>query len=88
MLQRIATGMPGIDEILGGGLPVGRPTLVSGEAGTGKTVFCLQTLHHGAKAHGEPGLYLSFEERSAELRAAIAAFDWGRPRRAFTSMTP
>lgn len=77
MLQKSATGMPGVDQILGGGLPSGRPTLISGDAGAGKTVFCLQTLLHGANAHGEAGLYLSFEEHSAQLRAAIASFDWG-----------
>ena len=69
--------MAGIDDILAGGLPRGRPILVAGDTGAGKTVFCLQTLVNGAQRFGEPGLYLSFEERETDLRAAIDAFDWG-----------
>lgn len=76
MLQKSATGMPGVDDILAGGLPVGRPTLVAGDSGAGKTIFCLQTLFNGAAFFGEPGLYLSFEERSNELRRSIEAFEW------------
>lgn len=69
--------MPGVDDILSGGLPRGRPVLVAGDTGAGKTVFCLQTLVNGAVRFGEPGLYLSFEERETELRTAIEAFAWG-----------
>ncbi|MDQ0314568.1 ATPase domain-containing protein [Amorphus orientalis] len=77
MQGKAATGMVGVDEILGGGLPRGRPTLVAGDAGAGKTIFCLQTLQHGAVSCGEPGLYLSLEEQSGELKRTVDAFDWG-----------
>jgi len=69
--------MPGVDDILAGGLPRGRPVLIAGDTGAGKTVFCLQTLVNGAIQFGEPGLYLSFEERGDELRAAVEVFAWG-----------
>ncbi|MEC9346642.1 MAG: ATPase domain-containing protein [Pseudomonadota bacterium] len=71
------TGIPGVDEILGGGLPRGRPTLVIGDAGAGKTVFCLQALVNGATHSGEPGLYLSFEEDGGGLRRTVESFAWG-----------
>lgn len=74
---RCLTGMTGVDDILGGGLPRGRPILVAGDTGAGKTVFCLQTLLNGAVQFGEPGLYLSFEEREVDLRTAVDAFAWG-----------
>ncbi len=77
--QRCPTGIPGVDDILEGGLPRGRPILIAGSPGSGKTVFCLQTLVNGARDMGEPGLYLSFEERGRELQSSIQAFDWKGP---------
>lgn len=77
MLRKAATGIPGVDEMLDGGFPIGRPTLVTGDSGAGKTILCLQTLFHGASSCGEPGLYLSFEERSAEMAEMVTSFDWG-----------
>lgn len=76
-LPRCQTGMTGVDDIFGGGLPRGRPILVAGDTGAGKTIFCLQTLVNGAVQFGEAGLYLSFEEREADLRAAVEMFAWG-----------
>ena len=60
-LAKVATGIVGFDEITGGGLPKGRPTLVCGGPGCGKTLFALQFLVHGAR-HGESGVFVTFEE--------------------------
>ena len=56
------TGIAGFDEITGGGLPRGRTTLFVGGPGSGKTVFALQFLAHGAHHCGEPGIFVAFEE--------------------------
>src|ERR1700732_3820889 len=61
------TGIHGLDEITDGGLPRGRPTLVCGGAGCGKTLLALQFLAQGAERFGEPGVFVSFEETAAEL---------------------
>jgi circadian clock protein KaiC len=65
-LQKVATGISGFDEITGGGLPKGRPTLVCGGPGCGKTLFSLQFLIHGAD-DGEPGVFVAFEETREDL---------------------
>src|SRR5437016_2564660 len=65
-LQKAATGIAGFDEITGGGLPQGRPTLICGGPGCGKTLFGLQFLVHGAE-HGEPGVFVTFEETEDDL---------------------
>jgi circadian clock protein KaiC len=62
------TGIAGFDEITGGGLPSGRPTLVCGNAGCGKTLFAMEFLVRGALAHGEPGVFVAFEENEEDLR--------------------
>lgn len=74
-LVKVATHIPGFDEVAGGGLPSGRTSLVMGGPGTGKTVFALQTLVNGARA-GQPGIFLAFEESCAEVRDNAASFDW------------
>jgi circadian clock protein KaiC len=68
-LPKSPTGIDGLDEITGGGLPSGRPTLVCGGAGCGKTLFALQFLVNGAERYGEPGVFLAFEETAEELAA-------------------
>jgi circadian clock protein KaiC len=65
-LRKVATGIEGFDEISGGGLPEGRPTLVCGGPGCGKTLFGLAFLTHGASL-GEPGVFVSFEETEQDL---------------------
>ena len=65
-LQKVATGIVGFDDITRGGLPKGRPTLVCGGPGCGKTLFSLHFLMHGAK-HGEPGVFVAFEETDDDL---------------------
>jgi circadian clock protein KaiC len=66
-LPKAPTGIQGLDEITGGGLPRGRPTLVCGSAGCGKTMLGIEFLVRGAVEHGEPGVFMSFEETGAEL---------------------
>jgi circadian clock protein KaiC len=79
-LQKALTGIQGLDEITGGGLPRGRPTLVSGSAGSGKTMFGLEFLVRGATEYGEPGVFMSFEETIPDLtsNAASLGFDLSR----------
>jgi circadian clock protein KaiC len=76
-LPKSLTGIQGLDEITGGGLPTGRPTLVSGGAGAGKTLFGLEFLVRGAIQFGEPGVFISFEETLPDLakNAASLGFD-------------
>jgi circadian clock protein KaiC len=65
-LEKVATGIDGFDAITNGGLPKGRPTLVCGGPGSGKTLFGLEFLIHGA-THGEPGVLVTFEETEDDL---------------------
>ena len=72
-LPKCPTGIQGLDEITGGGLPRGRPTLVCGGAGCGKTLFAAEFLVRGAAQFGEPGVFMSFEETDAELKSNVAS---------------
>jgi circadian clock protein KaiC len=72
-IEKVATGIAGFDEITGGGLPAGRPTLVCGGPGCGKTLFAMQFLVSGATRFGEPGVFMSFEESSGELAKNVAS---------------
>jgi len=70
-LRKAPTGITGLDEITGGGLPTGRPTLVCGSAGCGKTMLATEFLVRGAVEFGEPGVFMMFEENAAELTANV-----------------
>jgi circadian clock protein KaiC len=72
-LPKCPTGIQGLDEITGGGLPLGRPTLVCGGAGCGKTLLAAEFLVRGAAQFGEPGVLMAFEETEAELKANVAS---------------
>jgi circadian clock protein KaiC len=72
-LEKAPTGITGFDQISGGGLPRGRATLVSGGAGSGKTLFGLEFLVRGAQEFGEPGALLSFEESAEALAVNVAS---------------
>ena len=80
-LERMRTGISGLDEALGGGLPRGRTTLVVGSTGAGKTIFALQTLAQGVRL-GEAGVLLTFEESAKDILANMAAFTWAPSGRA------
>jgi len=75
-LDRVSTGIKGLDEVLKGGLPKGRTILVVGSPGSGKTTFAVQFLVGGAKA-GEPGLYVSLDETPERVKVDLSSFGWG-----------
>jgi circadian clock protein KaiC len=72
-LPNCPTGIQGLDEITGGGLPRGRPTLVCGGAGCGKTLLAAEFLVRGAAQFNEPGVFMAFEETEKELKANVAS---------------
>ena len=72
-LEKAPTGITGFDEVSSGGLPRGRCTLVSGSAGSGKTIFGLEFLVQGALKYGETGVLMSFEESSLNLRQDVSS---------------
>ena len=72
-LKKELTGIPGFDEITGGGLPAGRPSLVCGSAGAGKTLFAMEFLIRGATLYKQPGVLMSFEETDEELATNVAS---------------
>ena len=70
-LPKALTGIDGLDEITQGGLPQGRPTLICGSAGCGKTLLSMEFLVHGAIQYDEPGIFFAFEESSEELKQNV-----------------
>ncbi|MHC1792088.1 circadian clock protein KaiC [Solidesulfovibrio sp.] len=76
ILPKCLTGIQGLDEITGGGLPKGRPTLVCGGPGCGKTVLGMEFLVRGAMEFGEHGVFVTFEERPEELAQNVATLGW------------
>ena len=73
ILPKCPTGIQGLDEITGGGLPRGRPTLICGGAGCGKTLLAAEFLVRGVTQFDEPGVFMAFEETEAELKANVAS---------------
>ena len=76
MQHKAPTGIVGFDEITGGGLPHDRTTLLVGGPGSGKTIFALQFLVHGARVCKEPGIFVAFEETPKRIVANFEAFGW------------
>lgn len=72
-LAKAPTGISGFDDISFGGLPAGRPTLITGGAGSGKTMFAMEFLVRGATQFGEPGVFMAFEETGEDLEANFAS---------------
>jgi circadian clock protein KaiC len=72
-LPKSPTGITGVDEITDGGLPKGRPTLIAGGAGCGKTLFAMEFLVNGAIQYNEPGVFVAFEENAEELAQNVAS---------------
>src|SRR3979490_1101672 len=72
-LPKTPTGISGLDDVTGGGLPRGRPTLVCGPAGCGKTLLAMEFLIRGITQFDEPGLFGAFEESEADLIANFAS---------------
>ena len=75
-LAKCPTGIQGLDEITNGGLPKGRPTLVCGAAGCGKTVLAMEFVLRGALTYGEPGVVMAFEENAKELSTNFASLGY------------
>lgn len=78
--KRVHTGIKGLDEMLGGGLPPSTCTLVLGGPGAGKTIFGVQFLYKGAVDYNEAGLYMSFDESPPYLRKNMQSFGWNLKR--------
>jgi circadian clock protein KaiC len=72
-LPKSPTGIQGLDEITGGGLPKGRPTLICGSAGCGKTLLAMEFLVRGAMQFNEPGVFMAFEETAQDLTKNVAS---------------
>jgi circadian clock protein KaiC len=72
-LPKTPTGIQGLDEITSGGLPEGRPTLICGNAGCGKTLLAMEFLVRGATLYNEPGVFMAFEETENDLVANVAS---------------
>src|SRR3990172_635388 len=79
LLPKIATGIPGFDELSHGGLPRNRTSLLRGGPGSGKTVFALQSLVNAVRQRQEPGIFVAFEESTRQIIANAASFDCGLP---------
>ncbi|NJE30214.1 KaiC domain-containing protein [Thermococcus sp. 18S1] len=75
MVGRVRTGIPGMDEVLHGGIPERNVVLLSGGPGTGKTIFSQQFLWSGIQ-NGEPGIYVALEEHPLQVRGNMAGFGW------------
>src|ERR1700691_1698062 len=78
-LAKAPTGIPGLDEVLLGGIPAGRPTLICGSAGCGKTLLGMTFLVNGATQFGEPGVLVSFEETPQDLADNVASLGFDVP---------
>jgi circadian clock protein KaiC len=72
-LPKSPTGIQGLDEITGGGLPKGRPTLICGGTGCGKTLLSMEFLVRGARQFNEPGVFMAFEETAKDLTQNVAS---------------
>jgi len=75
-VEKVPSGIRGLDEITGGGLPKGRPILVSGGPGCGKTLFAMEFIVSGIVDHGEPGVYVAFEEKVGDLKQNFASLGY------------
>jgi circadian clock protein KaiC len=73
---KASTGIAGFDDITRGGLPHGRTTLIAGGPGSGKTIFAVQFLMHGARHHDEAGIFVAFEEAPERILANVSNFGW------------
>lgn len=78
-LDKAPTGIAGLDELTAGGLPRGRPTLICGSAGCGKTLIAMEFLVRGAAEHDEPGVFMAFEEQAGELATNFASLGHNLP---------
>ncbi|MBL7100746.1 MAG: hypothetical protein ISS23_02205 [Nanoarchaeota archaeon] len=74
--ERMLTGVPGLDEIMGGGFEKNSINLVSGGAGTGKSIFAMQFIVNGVKKFNEPGVFITFEEEKGKIQKHMLKMGW------------
>src|ERR1700749_3070402 len=75
-IGKAPTGIRGLDDVTQGGLPKGRPTLLCGSAGCGKTLFSMTFLYNGAIQYDEPGVFIAFEEQPGELIKNVGSLQY------------
>ncbi len=75
-MDRVPTGIDGLDELIEGGIPRRRMILVSGSTGTGKTIFTSQFIYRGATDYNEPGIFVTLDERPETIREDMLQFGW------------
>src|SRR5215470_15406127 len=79
-IAKTPTGISGLDDVTLGGLPQGRPTLVCGGPGSGKSLLGIEFIVNGATRYGEPGVIITFEEKADELAANVASLGFDLPK--------
>ena len=75
-MNRVPTGIKGLDELIEGGFPENRSVLLTGGCGTGKTIFSMQYLYNGATKYKHPGIYVTLDERPELVREDVKRFGW------------
>jgi circadian clock protein KaiC len=75
-IHKSLTGIEGLDDITNGGLPTGRPTLIAGNAGCGKTLFAMEFIINGVTKYNEPGVFISFEEPKDDLIQNVSSLGY------------
>ena len=75
-MDRVKTGIYGLDDLLEGGFPAKRNILISGSCGTGKSIFAMQYIFRGAAEYGEPGVFVTFDEMPEKIRQDMLRFGW------------
>jgi KaiC/GvpD/RAD55 family RecA-like ATPase len=75
-MERLKTGVIGLDNLIEGGFPHGRTILITGGCGTGKTIFSMQFIYYGAAIYKEPGIYVTLDERPDLIRQDVLRFGW------------
>ncbi|MFX0068057.1 MAG: ATPase domain-containing protein [Promethearchaeota archaeon] len=74
--RRVSTGILGLDELVNGGIPRDGTYLVTGNTGTGKTIFAMQFIYKGIVDYNEPGVYIAMDETPSKLKSHFSAFNW------------
>ncbi len=75
-MERVPSGIPGLDDLIHGGFLVGSSTLVAGGAGCGKTIFSMQYIYKGAELYSDPGVYITIEENPKNIWWNMTSFNW------------
>ncbi len=75
-MDRTKTGIPGFDQLIQGGLPIGSSVVLGGGAGTGKSIFAMQFLYEGAKTFKEPGIFVTMETNARNIVWNMESFGW------------